>query len=130
MQIDFVRTTMSDVASSFTFNNEKEDRHLEAFKWQRGPSKYEVYMETLETMDICKMMRHGKEFKAKALRQVSAMNHQGPSLHEVFGRTLSLALGAVWQAINDDADANPAVNNAKTIAKDNMHPKISCKEGP
>ena len=111
---------MSDVPSSFTFASAKEDEHLEKFQWTRGAGatlqKHEIHMDPLDAVDFCKMIRHCKEFERKVLRQVATANQQGPSLCDVFGRTVSPALEAMWNQINAAADADAAVNNDRTAA--------------
>ena len=104
------------MADSFSFATKKEEPRSEAIKWSYGYARYEVYMPVLKSLEVNELIPHGMELSAKVLTTVGDAAHQGTSLYEVFPRSLSLVLRTIWEQINQDADADPNVNNTETPA--------------
>jgi hypothetical protein len=104
------KTIMSDTPF-LSFKDLSEEAHSEAIKWKQENTKYEVYTPILKSMDIGEMIPHIISIKSKVTTTVSEEDHAGPSLFEVFPRSLSIVLATIWEQVRDDA-----LNNDETVA--------------
>ena len=77
--------------TTFTFKTDESKNYAEAIKWSRGTSRYEVYVPTLSTLELNDLLPHCMAVRAKGLSTVGTDAHKGPSLYEVFPRSLSLS---------------------------------------
>ena len=103
--------------SSFNFAPKDNDSKSEAIKWESNGHKYEIYAPILRSMDLYDLLSHSLLVRARVLSTVGANDpDNGPSLYEVFGRSLSIILLSVWEQINASADADNNVDNTQTRA--------------
>ena len=80
------------------------DSYKETIKWSHGHGRYEIYMPTLDDLDLAVLLPHCLNVLNKVKKVVTTNNHLGPSLFQVFPRTLSIVLQSVWDVIIDDED--------------------------
>ena len=114
--------TMSNLLPAFKvtafslMNPKVETLATETIKWRQRATSYEVAVPMLCETDPSSLIPHCIYVRRKILAAVTTPAHVGPLLYNVFNRTLSLILDTVWTQINAAADAEPAVNNARTEA--------------
>lgn len=96
------------------FLRQEDAPHDEAIKWSIGNNRYEIYHTILDTFDVDKTLPHVLTFRSKVDTTVGVAAHKGPSLYQVFPRTLSLVLRGIWETINESADNDPAMDNTQT----------------
>ena len=105
-----------DVPQVFPFKQSSEDAlRTEAIKWTiaQSKTKYEVYVHTLKEFELEKLLPHCLEIKAKINSVVGTQSHMGPSMYQVFPRSLSPVLQGVWNHVVVGA---PAAKAEETVA--------------
>ena len=92
----------------------EDNSNKETIKWAIGNSKYEVSGRILESMEIKDLLPHCMLIHNKVTAQVTTQAHVGPSLYRAFSRSLSIVLQSIWDQVNDDANADAAIDNTET----------------
>ena len=103
------------MAESFNFIDLTNEDRLEAIKWTRGTSRYEVYVSILHSLELGEVLPHSMSVRDKVLTTVNTDAQKGPSLYKVFPRTMTPVLRVTWDQVNQEADNNPDVDNTMTI---------------
>ena len=87
-------------------------------KWQVANTKYEIFIDKLESIDTGSLVEHCTSVRNKVLSTVSTENHKAPSLFKVFERTISFVLRTIWDNIVAEAAENPTEENFDQCMKD------------
>jgi hypothetical protein len=98
---------------AFAFFTGKEESKLEPVKWSVNNTRYEVYAPSLASFDILDMLPHGLAVRNKVISTVGTVAHRGPSLYEVYPRSLSPVLLPMWEQVIQDANSNAAAVKKK-----------------
>jgi hypothetical protein len=92
-------------------NTQKEH----SLKWtNQDGTRYEIHCDQLESMELKDLVPHCLLIRNKVMKAVQTNAHQGPSLYEVFPRTLSMTLQGIWDTVIADAG-----NHGQTLANFN-----------
>jgi hypothetical protein len=100
---------------TFTFFQNKAEVKPEPIKWVIGNTRYEVYVPSISSFDTEDILPHGQALRTKVLAAVGTAAHRGPSLFEVYSRSLSPVLSSMWEGGLKNAEEDELVHNTKTI---------------
>ena len=93
------------VAVMFPFTKRVQDTSSppRSFKWTLGPDKHEIHAIVLDTTELDEMLHHCIEVPSLIRMEVLDDDvDMGPSLFNVFPRTLSNTLRSMWENIASD----------------------------
>jgi hypothetical protein len=100
---------------TFTFFQNKTEVKLEPITWVIANTRYEVYVPSISSFDIEDILPHGHALRTKVVAAVGTAAHRWPSLFEVYSRSLSPVLSAMWDGVMKNAEEDELIDNTKTI---------------